>query len=351
LEDKADHVKEFGDKLLKWYQKEARALPWRSNPDPYKIWISEIMLQQTKVETVIAYFERFLRRVPTIQALSEIGEDDLLKLWQGLGYYNRAINLKKAAQIIVQRFKGQMPSHIKDLQSLPGIGPYSSGAIASIAFGTRAPAIDGNVLRVIARITANKEDIGRQRTKKEIERSVKALLPLEDVGDFNQALMELGAIICLPKEVPKCNKCPVCAFCQAFQKGITLNIPVKVNKKQRKIERKTVFVISWDKRLALKKRANGGLLANLWELPNAEGHLSKEQSKKEINNLGISIKKIIKMKPSRHLFTHLEWQMSAYFVLALEVKDPLIFKWATKEEIDSYYSIPSAFKSFVKLKP
>ncbi len=351
MEDKAYQVKEFQDQLLKWYKKEARVLPWRANPDPYKVWVSEIMLQQTKVETVIAYFERFMSRIPTIQALSKIREDDLLKLWQGLGYYNRAINLKKAAQIIVERFNGQIPSHIKDLQSLPGIGPYSSGAIASIAFGTRTTAIDGNVLRVIARITANSGDIGQQSTKKQIERSVQDLLPLEDVGDFNQALMELGAIICLSKEVPKCNKCPVCAFCQAFQKGITLKIPVKVNKKKRKIERKTVFVIFWADRLALRKRANVGLLANLWELPNVEGHLGKEQCKKEINNLGISIKKMIKMKPSRHLFTHLEWQMSAYFVFALEVKDPSVLKWASKEEIDLYYSIPSAFKSFVKFKP
>lgn len=340
--------KNFQDKLLGWYQKEARDLPWRHDLNPYKIWISEIMLQQTRVDTVIPYFKRFIAKAPTIKALAEIREDDLLKLWQGLGYYNRAINLKKAAQIIMERFEGHLPYNRKDLESLPGIGAYTSGAIASIAFGQKTPAVDGNVLRVLARITANLNNITDQNGKKQIQEFAKRLLPSEKVGDFNQALIELGAVICLPNGEPKCKECPVNSFCCALQKGIVLKIPVKSNKKKRKIQKKTVLLISWGERFALLKRQDKGLLPNLWELPNMEGHLTEEECKKEIKKLGLILQKITYMKPSKHIFTHLEWQMTGYHIRVREVKKPSSWTWATKAEIIDEYSVPTAFKDFIE---
>lgn len=335
--------------LIAWYKKEARNLPWRNDPSPYKVWISEMMLQQTRVDTVIPYFIRFIDEVPTIKDLATIEEDKLLKLWQGLGYYNRALNLKKAAQIILNNYEGKIPSDIEELMTLPGIGPYSAGAIASIAFGIRVPAVDGNVLRVITRIIASKADIGDSKIKREIEAIVIDLLPLENVGDFNQALMDLGAGICLPNGEPKCVECPVKDYCKAYEEGIASEIPVKAIKKKRRIEKKTILVISCKDRFALRKRKSGELLPNLWEFPHHEGYLSELECENVLNSQGISILSITPLEPSKHIFTHLEWHMKGFLVSVEEGEDRSDYVWVSKKEINDQYSIPTAFKSYLKL--
>lgn len=310
-----------------------------------------MMLQQTRVDTVIPYFKRFISEIPTVGDLAEVEEEKLLKLWQGLGYYNRALNLKKAARIIVQKYNGQIPSDIRDLRSLPGIGAYSAGAIASIAFGKAAPAVDGNVLRIIARITASRENIGDPEVKRQIESFVTDLLPSEHAGDFNQALMDLGAVLCLPNGEPKCGECPVNGFCEAYRLGVCAQIPVKRTKKKRSIEKKTVLVISSENRFALRKRSGDGLLPNLWEFPNFEGILTPEQCGQVLRDMNLSVQKIVPLKPSVHIFTHLEWHMAGFFVLTDKLKDspaPPDLIWASGEEIRRQYSIPTAFKEYIR---
>ncbi len=348
MERITDHLKTFQDKLLAWYQAQARDLPWRRNPTPYHVWVSEVMLQQTRVETAIVYFQRFIASVPNIRALSELSDDHLLKLWQGLGYYRRAMYLKKAARIMVQKYHGQMPADYKKLLALPGIGTYSAGAIASIAFGHRVAAVDGNVLRVMARVTGNKNDISQLATRKQIHGFVEKLLPLESIGDFNQALMELGAKVCLPGRAPKCGKCPASQFCYAGYYKMPAEIPVKSPKRKRTIVKKTVLIMVRGQRIALQKRKKTGLLANLWELPNQAGHLTEQQCKRKLKQWGITAQTISAKGPLRHIFTHLEWRMQGYHILVSEVENATPWVWATKREIDELYSIPSAFKGFMQ---
>lgn len=343
-----EEITQFQNDLLGWYDKSARILPWRDNPSPYRVWVSEIMLQQTRVDTVKPYFEKFMSEIPTLEALADISEDKLLKLWEGLGYYSRARNLKKAATMIIEKYNNEMPPDMKALKSLPGIGPYSAGAIASIAFGMRAPAIDGNVLRVIARVTANRGDIAHPAVKKEIGDLVEQLLPKTRVGAFNQALMELGAIICLPNGTPKCTQCPVQTICLGNQQGIAVDLPVKAKKMARKIEERTVFIIISEEKTALRQRSEEGLLANLWEFPNVNGHLSFEESHEVLEKWNIPVIQIIPLKAAKHIFTHLEWHMQGYLVLTDERRESSGFTWATQQEIKHQYSIPSAFKNYLK---
>lgn len=340
----------FQNNLLEWYDNNARILPWRDNPTPYRVWVSEIMLQQTRVETVKPYFENFMREVPDIQTLANISEDKLLKLWEGLGYYSRAKNLKKTARLIMEMFHGEMPSDQESLKSLPGIGPYSAGAIASIAFGNKVPAIDGNVLRVMARMTANKGDITNRFVKKEVEEIVQRILPTERIGDFNQALMELGARICLPSGTPMCPQCPVNSLCEGYQQGIVAELPVKAKKQTRRIEEKTIFLIQYEDRIAIRQRPNHGLLSNLWEFPHTEGYLSYADCEEILDKWGIIAHSIIPLHEAKHIFTHLEWKMIGYLILAENIDKSLDFLWATEEEIQEHYSIPSAFKAYQKAR-
>jgi len=340
-------LRNFAEKLLNWYNSNARIMPWRTHPTPYRVWVSEMMLQQTRVDAVIPYFERFMREVPTVQALAEIPEEKLLKLWEGLGYYNRALNLKKAAKMIMENFNGEIPSDTEKLQSLPGIGAYSSGAIASIAFNKKATAVDGNVLRVMARITANKGDIADKTVKSEIEYLVKTMLPPR-VGDFNQALMELGATVCIPNGLPKCSECPVGSLCKGFEQGIASSLPLKTPKKERKICEKTIFIIKYKNGFAIKQRPSSGLLPNLWEFPSAEGHYSLEECQIYLNQIGVLANHIAELNSSKHIFTHLEWHMIGYFISAEEIGQNLDFSWATKELLKHQYSVPKAFKEYLR---
>jgi len=349
LSEESLNINQFQQDLLNWYYENARVLPWRSDPKPYYVWISEIMLQQTRVDTVIPYFTKFISELPTIKALAGVEEEKLLKLWQGLGYYNRALNLKRAAQILVEEHQGQLPSAVKELMFLPGIGAYTAGAIASIAFGEAVPAVDGNVLRIMARLLESREDINNAKVKKEMQTLVSQMIFKEHPGDFNQALMDLGATVCLPNGEPKCDKCPVNTHCRAYKNGLTAAIPVKVEKKARNIDKKTVFVIFSKGYYALRKRGAGGLLPNLWEFPNEEGYWTENQCRNFLDKMRILPEKIVPIKTSKHIFSHREWHMKGFFIIADADLNHSDFTWVTKEEMDNQYSIPTAFKEFIKL--
>lgn len=339
---KEEILRQTVEPLLTWYRQNARNLPWRcrENPNPYHIWVSEIMLQQTRVEAVKPYYERFLAALPTVSALAQADEELLLKLWEGLGYYSRVRNMQKAAQQIVSEYNGEIPSEYHELLQLKGIGPYTAGAIASIAFGRQCPAVDGNVLRVMARLTADEADIAQPSVRKYWEDEIASILPEQQPGEYNQALMELGATVCFPNGAPKCGVCPLRAFCQAYRKNQTTLFPVKSGKKARTKEELTVFFLVSGNQIAFHKRQNQGLLSNLWELPNCP----KEASQPEfLQGLGILRAELTPMRQQKHIFTHIEWYMDCYFGVVFE-KCASDLIWATKEEAASAYALPSAFK-------
>ncbi|MBC5649240.1 A/G-specific adenine glycosylase [Christensenella tenuis] len=332
--------------LLQWYGKNARILPWRDVPTPYRVWISEIMLQQTRVTAVMPYYERFLHALPNPAALASVPDEELMKLWEGLGYYNRARNLKKAAQIIVNEFGGDLPSSFDALLSLPGIGSYTAGAIASIAFGIPVPAVDGNVLRVISRVCASYDNISDAKVKQRMEQELTGVMPRDCAGDFNQALMELGATVCLPNGGPLCAQCPLAALCKAHLNGLTNAIPVKTAKKKRRIEARTVFVILNKSRVALKKRKDTGLLADLWEFPNTDGALSPAEAENYLRQNGIEPLGLAPLAPAKHIFTHVEWHMTGY--LATTARQGGQFTWSTRSGLEKEYALPSAFRVYSK---
>ena len=322
--------------LLLWYREHARTLPWRSHPTAYRVWISEIMLQQTRVAAVLEYYRRFLAELPTVAHLASVEEDRLMKLWQGLGYYNRARNLQKAARQIMEDFGGIFPQTYEDIRGLAGVGDYTAGAIASIAFGIPVPAVDGNVLRVVARLTGDSGDILRPDTKARMRAALQEVLPVEAPGDFNQALMELGATVCLPNGAPLCDSCPARDFCAARLEERIGELPVKAARKARRVEERTVFLIFWEGRVALRRRPARGLLAGLWEYPN---ELSPAPCPEEASRLEDG--------PSgRHIFTHIEGRMAARVVEAASAALPAGWVWAGPEELAHDYAVPNAFQAF-----
>ncbi len=348
--------------LLAWFDKNKRSLLWREDPSPYHVWVSEIMLQQTRVEAVKGYYVRFLEQLPDIVSLAEADEDVLLKLWEGLGYYNRVRNMQKAAITVMDSFHGQLPSTYPELLSLCGIGSYTAGAIASIAYGCPVPAVDGNVLRVITRICADETDISSAAFKKSMEKVLGKIIPTDRPGIFNQALMELGAIVCVPNGPANCHSCPVKQFCEACRLGKTEQIPVKAPKKKRVIEEKTVFLIRDGDCTALKKRRTDGLLAGLYEFPNTAGYLSKKEAVAYLTELGFDPIQIELLPNAKHIFTHREWHMRGYYIriaqqqnIQREVKKlqdtntEYQYVFATTEEMDSIYPLPSAFSMYKKM--
>ncbi|MFV0344143.1 MAG: A/G-specific adenine glycosylase [Anaerocolumna sp.] len=349
--------------LLDWFDNNARILPWRSDPKPYYVWISEIMLQQTRVEAVKTYFDRFIIALPTLKDLAEVEEEKLLKLWEGLGYYNRVRNLQKAAKIVMNEHGGILPADYHALLKLPGIGSYTAGAVSSIAYGIMEPAVDGNVLRVMKRIAGSYDDITNAKVKKELEEDLRSIIPKERPGDFNQSIMELGALICIPNGKPLCDKCPVMHLCKAFQSGTEMEIPVKPAKKPRKIQQLTVFVIENRGRYLIRKRSEKGLLSGLWEFPNVEGHIPREEIVPFLIEDGLNGVKVHSshgvevsyLGAGKHIFTHIEWHMVGYKVkldgdMVIEENSLALNRlvWATSEEIQEIYSLPSAFESFKK---
>ena len=342
------------DALLDWYSQGRRILPWREDPAPYHVWLSEIMLQQTRVEAVKPYYDRFLRMLPDIAALAEAEEEALLKLWEGLGYYNRVRNLQKAAKQIMTDYNGQMPADQEELKKLPGIGSYTAGAIASIAYGKRAAAVDGNVLRVLSRVRLDARDILDAKVKKAVEQELLAVIPAESPGDFNQAMMELGAMVCLPNGKPKCEACPLRGFCKAKALGCMTEYPKKAPKKSRKTEEKTVLVLQDETRAALTKRGDTGLLAGLYEFPCLPGKKSAGQVLAYLKELGFVSLRIKKLGEAKHIFTHKEWHMTGYCIRTDELMDQkeaaerADFIFAEKEEIEKKYPLPSAYASYAR---
>lgn len=352
---------EITEPLLRWYhaQETERALPWREDVTPYHTWLSEIMLQQTRAAAVIPYYHRFLAALPDIPALAACDDELLMKLWQGLGYYSRARNLKKAAAEITAQYDGQMPADFAKLLALPGIGRYTASAIGSIAFGLPLPAVDGNILRVVMRVLACREDIAKDTTKRAVEAALAPHYPEgSEAGALNQAFMDLGATICLPHGTPHCESCPLARLCLAHDAGCAQELPVKVIKKKRRVEKLTVLVLRQGKNIALHKRPAKGLLAGLWEFPNVSGHLSADEVTKKLNAHGLTPLRVQKLPDAKHIFSHVEWQMQAFRIDLAEPAEPADFTvmehhdeliWASPQELADIYSIPSAFQYFLPI--
>ncbi|MCI9111757.1 MAG: A/G-specific adenine glycosylase [Eubacterium sp.] len=335
--------KQLPNVLLPWYKQNARQLPWRKNTDPYHVWLSEIMLQQTRVEAVWTYYLRFLEQLPDIRALAEVPENQLFKLWEGLGYYNRARNLQKAARIIETQYGGRFPNQYEDIRALPGIGPYTAGAIASICFNQPYAAVDGNVLRIITRITENNAPIDCMQTKNKIAEQLEKIYPKDDCGQFTQALMELGATVCTPKS-PKCTECPANGFCLAYANGAVLQYPVKQPKKDKRLEERTVFLLQCGDSYALTKRTESGLLSGLWQLPNVLGKMDVDYALHTADSFGVQPVELYKQIHRVHIFTHIKWQMTCYHILCAQ--KPSDFVWATAQELQTTYALPTAFRMF-----
>lgn len=354
--------------LLEWYKENKRTLPWRQEVSPYRIWVSEIMLQQTRVEAVKPFFERFTNRLPDVRALAECPEDELLKLWEGLGYYNRVRNMQKAAIQVMERYQGVLPADYDALLGLQGIGSYTAGAIASIAYQIPVPAVDGNVLRILTRVTEDDTDIMKASFRKQVEERLKiymqsAAFQTEWSGDFNQALMELGATVCVPNGAPNCENCPWQSLCQARKNNRIQELPVKTKAKERRIEKRTVFVLRDGDRVAIRKRPKKGLLAGLYELPNVEGHLSQDEALTYVKDWELSPIRIQRLAEAKHIFSHVEWQMQGYAILIEEpesvsegvckcekgqtkAETPLLYVEAATSE--QQYAIPAAFAAYTK---
>ena len=330
--------------LLAWYDRNKRDLPWRHTRDPYRIWVSEIMLQQTRVAAVLPYYRQWMEALPTAEALAAVPEERLMKLWQGLGYYSRARNLQRAAQVIVNELDSCFPDTYEGLLRLPGVGDYTAGAIASIAFGQPVPAVDGNVLRVAARAANMDGDIMDPKVRRTFREVMESAMPPRHPGAFNQALMDLGATVCLPNGAPLCEKCPAAALCRAFQEGRTGELPVKGAKRPRRVEERTVYLLFHGDSVALRRRPDRGLLAGLWEYPNepADGTLW-------LQRWGLSAP-LARAGTGKHIFTHKEWHMAGYIVKVEEPlgreTDDIIF--VEREERKKNYPIPSAFRAYMK---
>ncbi|MFV9511389.1 A/G-specific adenine glycosylase [Tepidibacillus sp. LV47] len=340
-------IERFQEQLLRWFRQQKRDLPWRKDRDPYHIWVSEIMLQQTRVETVIPYYEKFMEQFPTLNDLAQAKEEEVLKAWEGLGYYSRARNLHQGVKEVQEKYSGKIPDEKEKILKIPGIGPYTAGAILSIAYGRKEPAVDGNVLRVFSRLLNSFEDISKIKTKKMIEEKVKELIPDHAASDFNQALMELGAMICTPKS-PQCFFCPVMDFCEGRKEGNEDQLPVKAKKKGQKIVYRIGLILQKDDKVAFVKRPSDGLLADMWELPSLESEnpLSNQEWQEKIKaEFGIELKLNQPWMTIEHTFSHLKWYLAIYKLdhLAQISKLSSQWYWFTLEEAEKL-SFPKAYK-------
>ena len=334
--------------LLDWYALHQRPLPWRQEPTPYRVWISEIMLQQTRIEAVIPYFRRFMDTLPTVSDLADVSQERLYKLWEGLGYYSRARNLQKAARILMEQYDGELPADYDLLLTLPGIGPYTAGAIASIAYDIPVPAVDGNVMRVLARLTADDTDVLSTGGKKRFTDLAWELVPETKAGRFNQALMELGERVCVPNGAPHCDECPLRRLCAAYATNRPAEFPVRVAKKARRIEHRVVAVVcvaGEDPRVLLHKRPDSGLLAGLWELPNCPAEATEEL-------LPFDTGSFTDLGACKHIFSHVEWHMNGR-LYHLANLPPLsqAFRLVTLQELQNEYALPTAFRYYAAQLP
>ncbi len=334
-------------RLLAWHRVNRRPLPWRGQPTPYAVWVSEIMLQQTRIEAAVPFYLRFMERLPDVQALAEISQEELLKLWEGLGYYSRARNLQKAARVVVEEYGGALPSSAQALRKLPGIGDYTAGAIASLAFGQPEPAVDGNVLRVILRLTARRDDALEPGTRAWVTQLLRGLYPTgEDAALLTEGLMELGETVCLPREGTRCDACPLAALCLARERGVEAALPVRSQPKPRRVEERTVLLPLCGNRWAIRRRAEKGLLAGMWEFPNIEGFFSAEETAALLTREGWEPLSVEPWGDAKHLFTHVEWRMRGFLVLCPREIPELT--WRTASELAREHAIPSAFRAWTE---
>ena len=330
--------------LLPWYEENRRDLPWRRDRAPYHVWLSEIMLQQTRVEAVKGYYARFLQALPTVEALAAADPELCHKLWEGLGYYSRVRNLQRAAQVIVRDYGGAFPEDYAAVRALPGIGDYTAGAICSISFGQPTPAVDGNVLRVAARIRWDETPVDLPAVKKALTADLARIYPAGRCGDFTQALMELGATVCLPGGAPRCEACPLASLCLAHRMGRETAVPVRLDKKPRRQETMTVFILQSPQGLALRKRPEKGLLAGLWEFPHVPGLLEPAEALAAAEALGAQVTELEQMAERRHIFTHVEWQMRGYY---LRCSGGAGLLWVPPARLAEAYALPTAFRQFL----
>ena len=340
-----ERLQQMAQPLLDWYDKNARVLPWRSQPTPYRVLVSEIMLQQTRVDAVKPYFARFMEALPDLESLAAAPEQTLLKLWEGLGYYNRVRNLQKAAQMVMRDYGGVLPRDPEELKKLPGIGDYCAGSISSIAYNVPCPAVDGNVLRVITRLTGDFSDIASPATKKAITAAVKQIIPAR-AGDFNQALMELGALVCLPGAAVRCADCPAAAFCRAKASGRAALLPVKAAPKARRVQPVTVLLVkNGAGEYLLQQRGETGLLAGLWQPFLCERALDADGAARLLRKAGLRARYTGPGPLAKHLFSHIEWQMHALCFEA-EGEAPAGCVWAGRAALDETYPLPGAFCAY-----
>lgn len=333
--------------ITAWYRENGRSLPWREDPTPYHVWISEIMLQQTRIEAVIPYYARFLAELPTVHDLADCDDDRLMKLWEGLGYYSRARNLKKAARAVVENYRGELPETASELKKLPGIGDYTAGAVASIAHGQPEPAVDGNVMRVVSRLLCDGGDIADPAVKKRMTASLREIYPMGNESRcLTEGLMELGEVVCIPNGAPRCELCPLNGLCRGHLTGSAENYPVKSPKKPRKIEERTVFLLKCGNRYAIRRREEG-LLIGMWEFPSVTGHLTPDECADAIREMGMEPLAVEKSVTAKHIFTHVEWHMIGYTAdISDESPD---FVWKTADEIRGSYALPTALKKYAAL--
>ena len=332
-------------KLLGWYETAARDLPWRADREPYHVWLSEIMLQQTRVEAVKPYYARFLSALPTVEDLANAPYEQVQKLWEGLGYYSRARNLQKAAQVICTMYNGVFPRAYSQVRALPGIGDYTAGAICSICYEMPTPAVDGNVLRVVARFLAMESCVDEPKVKKEVSESLQKVYPEGRCGVFTQSLMELGATVCLPNGMPKCDACPLRENCRAYQQNDVSSYPVRKQKKARRVEELTLFLLSSEEGIALRKRPATGLLAHLWEFPHVPGTLDLQQALQVVRDLGCEPVEVLSQREKGHIFTHVEWKMRAFDLKVRSLENE--FVWVSQERLRDEFALPTAFRQFL----
>ena len=344
MDEQVRQLKKLAAPLLKWYDANGRVLPWRQEVSAYRTWVSEIMLQQTRVAAVLPYFARFMEAFPTVEALAGADTEQLMKLWEGLGYYSRARNLRRSAQIVEERYGGQLPATYEELTALPGIGDYTAGAILSIAFGRRVPAVDGNVLRLAARITGSRLDVLDGKNRKLFRRWMAEAMPAARPGAYNQALMDLGATVCLPGGEPLCHGCPARSFCAARREGCQSELPVRAAKKEKRVERLTVFILLRQGCVALRRRPEEGLLAGLWEYPHVPGILDESAAARQVAQWGLTPHRWTKKLAAKHEFTHIRWEMTGY-ILDVQGPGPAEWLWADDGERRKR-AVPSAFERF-----
>lgn len=341
-----------GGQLLDWYEEVKRDLPWRRTRDPYKIWVSEVMLQQTRVETVIPYWNRFVELFPTIEALADAPEPDVLKAWEGLGYYSRVRNLQKGAQVVRDQFGGRVPDTLDEISTLPGVGPYTAGAILSIAYDVDVPAVDGNVFRVLSRIFLIEEDIMKPKTRRTFEGLAEFLIPPGRAASFNQGLMELGATVCIPKN-PRCHSCPVKEHCRALEEGVQEELPVKEKKKPPRPVDMTAALLRDGDRVLIRKRPDKGLLAGMWEFPGGERVEGMSLEDSLITHLteafGVTVEPQRLFAQVQHTFSHLQWDMRVFecAITQGQVRESDDVKWVPVGELEEY-AFPVAHGKVVK---